>query len=646
MKPKIRFLTTEFIYFLIVDAAAIVLAFFISLHTGVIAAAFGLGFASLYISFGVLQKIKWQRFVLKVLTEKEELRTYLNTSAVPTALTSASGKVRWCNLAFKQIAGYGAMLDIAAMVEGIHIPDKDKKIFLNGKPYKKEQYPVQYKNRKMQLYRLVDIENTVEAKRLYQSYLPVVCYLQIDNYEELSAELSQTELSEIVAAVERRIALLAKSLSATFIMTDRGKYFCMFERRFLSTLRSSKFKILSDVRQIKTTLSPTLSIAIGVGDTPEQSGDYASGALELALGRGGDQAVIKQGDKFDFFGGTAKPTHRRSKVKSRMISHALKNLMEQCSDVFVMGHEVPDLDCMGASLGICACARYVGKKAYVVVDNPNASIEPLLDKLSETSEYASSIITGIEAGGRISASSMLVVVDTQHANFTVAPNLLELADTVVVIDHHLRGTTNIEKTALYYHEPYASSASELVTEIVQYFGEDIRPLPIDLEAMLCGITIDTKGFSFNTGVRTFEAASFLRRYGADTTVIRQLVQDDFETYKAKTDIVKGAELLESGVAVATCPVGINNAPLIAAQAADELLTIRGINASFVVSQAETSALISGRSLGDVNVQLILEKLGGGGHGTIAAAKMDDTDVSSALKKLKSAITKYLKEVEK
>jgi len=640
---KIRFFTTEFIYFITAVAACVAAVFFIHVRAGIIAAAFGLGAAAAYIAFGTLQKVKWQRFVLKILREKEELATYLNTSAIPTALATSTGKVRWCNLAFKEIGGYGAMLGISNMIDGINIPDKDKKILIDGKPYKKEMFPVQYKSREMMLYRLVDIENTTEARRLYQSYLPVVCYLQIDNYDELQAEISQTELSEIVAAVERRIALMAKNLSATFMMTDRGKYLCLFERRFLSALRSSKFKILGDIRGIKQTLPPTLSIAVGVGETPEQSGDYASAALELALGRGGDQAVIKQGDKFDFFGGASRPAHRRSKVKSRMISHALKNLMEQCTDVYVMGHEMPDLDSMGASMGICACARHVGKRAYMVVDTPNASIDQLMKRINETSEYSGGVVSGAEAGGRIGASSMLVVVDTQHAGSTIAPNLLELADTVVVIDHHLRGASNIENSALYYHEPYASSVCELVTEILQYFDEDIRPLPIDLEALLCGIIIDTKGFSFNTGVRTFEAASYLRRQGADTTVIRQLVQDDLETYTAKTDIVKNAEILEGGIAVARCREETPNAQLIAAQAADALLTIRGIAASFVVSQAEGSAIISGRSLGDVNVQLILEKLGGGGHGTIAAAKMEGIDIKTAYRKLKKVITKMKEE---
>ncbi len=252
-------------------------------------------------------------------------------------------------------------------------------------------------------------------------------------------------------------------------------------------------------------------------------------------------------------------------------------------------------------------------------------------------------MTGQEAAIKINPSSMLVIVDTQHAGYTVWPNLLELSDTVVVFDHHLRGTSNIENTALYYHEPYASSVCELVTEVLQYFGDDLSPLPIELEALLCGIIIDTKDFLYNTGVRTFEAASYLQRNGAQTKVIRQLVQDDATLYETRTDIVRSAEVLGSGIAVAKCPAGTANAQLVSAQAADDLLTIRGNGASFVVSEMGSDVVISGRSIGEINVQLILESLGGGGHATMAAAKLSDKSIDEAYDKLKKAINKFMKE---
>jgi len=642
VKKRIRFLTTDFICVSGALAAAVLFAFIANYRLGIAAFLCAVLLVVLYITLVTLRRIRLQQLVMKTLSEPEEA-TYLNTMAIPTALATTKGGVKWANLAFRNLAGFGALCNIERMLPGINKPDKDKKIMIGGKAYKKELTVLQHHGRELLLYRLIDLENTVETKKLYQNFLPVVCFVQIDNYDELAAEVQQTELTELVAAVERRVAGMAKSVSSYFTRVDRGRYLCVFERRFLSTLRSTRFRILDDVRQIKAAFSPTLSIAVGVGDTPEQSGDFASKALELALGRGGDQAVIKQGDQFVFFGGATRAVFRRSKVKSRMISHALRNLMEQCSDVFVMGHDVPDLDCIGASMGISACARHVGKKAWIVIDNPNPSIELMLEKIRSTDVYASSVISGQEAAMRISPTSMLVVVDTQLAGFTVSPELLEMADTVVVIDHHIRGTSSIENTALFYHDPYSSSACELVTEIMQYFSDDLKPLPLDLEALLCGITLDTKGFSFNTGVRTFEAASYLRRLGADTTVTRLLVQDDLKTYVAKTEIVKNAEILDGGVAVAVCPEGIPKASLIVAQAADALLTIRGVIASFVVSRVDDSVAISGRSLGDVNVQLILESLGGGGHATIAAVKLPGIDVAEAVSRLKRAIKKYMKE---
>lgn len=289
MKSKIRFLTIEFIYLLCALILAGALAFYISIYVGVVVAIFCSAAVSLFIASSMLQRIKWQKLAQQTLKENKKLSAYLNTISIPTALTTLSGKVRWCNLAFKDVGGYGAMHNIGKMIDGIDVPNKDKKVFINKKPYKKEIYSVKYKNREMLLYRLIDEQNTVKADELYQNYLSVVCYLQIDNYGELSAEISQSELSGIVAEIERRIALFIKGLSATFMMISRGKYVCIFERHSLPALRASKFPVLSNVRQIKKTLSPTLSIAIGVGETPMQSGEFASKALELALGRGGDQ---------------------------------------------------------------------------------------------------------------------------------------------------------------------------------------------------------------------------------------------------------------------------------------------------------------------------------------------------------------------
>lgn len=644
MNAKLNVFSSDLIFLLSSLAVTTVVLFALDLTSGLFALSAALIFVFVYIYFVWLRRIKLQKFLAKLLLTQDEPYSSLNAMSLPTAVTTPSGNVKWANLAFKYIAGFGALRNINNIIKGINASNKDKKIKIGNKTYIKEQRTVILDRRELTLYRFADVENTIESNMLYQSFLPVICHVLVDNYEELSSQLPQSELSEIIAAVEQHIALMAKNSCGFFARTDRGRYICVFERRFLSALRNSKFSVLEDVRRIGQSIYPTLSIAVGAGDCSQQSGEFAGKALELCLGRGGDQAVVKQGENYVFYGGTPKTGVRRSKVKARIISHAFRNLLEQRENVFIMGHEIPDLDCIGAALGICACARHLAKKHFIVMENPNPSIEPLLDTLRNTEQYAQSFVTGQEAALHMSAESMLVVLDTQISEFTISPGLLEMADTIVVIDHHIRGTSNIEKAALYYHDPYASSTCELVTEIMQYFDNDLKPLAVDLDTLLSGITLDTKGFSFNTGVRTFDAASYLRRQGADSSVSRQLMQDDLASYLAKTEIVRSAQILYDGIAIATCPKGLNNASLLVAQAADALLTIRGINASFVICLFEDTVLISGRSQGDVNVQIILETLGGGGHATIAAARLSNTDLETANKMLRAAIKKYVKEV--
>lgn len=644
MNAKLNVFSSDLIFLLSSLAVTTVVLFALDLTSGLFALSAALILVFVYIYFVWLRRIKLQKFLAKLLLTQDEPYSSLNAMSLPTAVTTPSGNVKWANLAFKYIAGFGALRNINNIIKGINASNKDKKIKIGNKTYIKEQRTVILGRRELTLYRFADVENTIESNMLYQSFLPVICHVLVDNYEELSSQLPQSELSEIIAAVEQHIALMAKNSCGFFARTDRGRYICVFERRFLSALRNSKFSVLEDVRRIGQSIYPTLSIAVGAGDCSQQSGEFAGKALELCLGRGGDQAVVKQGENYVFYGGTPKTGVRRSKVKARIISHAFRNLLEQRENVFIMGHEIPDLDCIGAALGICACARHLAKKHFIVMENPNPSIEPLLDTLRNTEQYAQSFVTGQEAALHMSAESMLVVLDTQISEFTISPGLLEMADTIVVIDHHIRGTSNIEKAALYYHDPYASSTCELVTEIMQYFDNDLKPLAVDLDTLLSGITLDTKGFSFNTGVRTFDAASYLRRQGADSSVSRQLMQDDLASYLAKTEIVRSAQILYDGIAIATCPKGLNNASLLVAQAADALLTIRGINASFVICLFEDTVLISGRSQGDVNVQIILETLGGGGHATIAAARLSNTDLETANKMLRAAIKKYVKEV--
>jgi len=594
-----------------------------------------------YHVYYVFKTERWTKIADHLLTElKPSLSTYVDTASMPMVLTDDKNTIRWQNPAFTTLVG-GVFTgkDIFQIIPNIDKPSKDKSILIGDRKYIKEAYTRLYKKSDLTFHRMVDPQNDILASSLYQKHLSVIGIIQIDNFDELSSGKENISTAEISFEIEKELYEFTKPINGLLKKFDRDKYLLVFERKHLAALIQSKFDILDKVSGLDIDgARPTISIAIGVSNDLYDSHSAANKSLELALGRGGNQAVIKRKDKFSFYGGPKGSIVRSSKVKSRMFSHALKNLMEQCDSVFIMGHTIPDLDCLGSSMGLVSCARHIGKTAYIVIDPPTASLDYFIDNVRQVEEYKDVLISSSDAFNMITASSLLAVVDTQIESFSASPELLDEAATTVVIDHHLRGTDNIENAALYYHEPFASSASELVTEIIQYFDDSISLLPIEAEALLSGITIDTKGFSFKTGVRTFEAASYLRKSGADTTTIRQHFKDDFETFTAKADVVKSAEILEGGVAIASCPEGTDNAQVIAAQAADTLVSITGIDTSFVFSEQNGDVLISGRSIGGENVQLILEELGGGGHATIAGARLENTDLEEAKERLLKAVS--------
>lgn len=570
---------------------------------------------------------------------------YINSSAIATAILDQSGKVCWANPSMLAMLGFSPEgRRIANLIPGIDTPDTAKRVKVKGVTYKKETTPLRFDGREYELLRLVDSERAVKTLYAHRALLPVMCYIEIDNFKALAGGLSPAEASSLSAQIDGLISSFVEEKNGMMLKWEGDKYFLCFEHKFLHSVQQERFSLLDQVRAIATSAgqSPTLSIAVGAGKTPRQSEEFAKKALELAQGRGGDQAVVKDADGYLFYGGIQKAVEVRSRVRTRTVSKALRNLMEQCDDVFIMGHEVPDLDCMGAALGLLACGRVLSKPVHIILDKPNAAIDTLVSEMKRSPDYRDVIITPTKAHLMMGARSMLIVVDTQIGTHTIAPYLIGAAKTLVVIDHHLRGTVSIENAALLYHEPYASSTAEMVTEIVQYFSERLRLRPLEAEALMAGVTIDTKGFSFKTGVRTFEAASYLRRAGANTTAIRQMFQDDLETFLARAEVVRRAEVKE-GIAVAVCPEGSKNPELLAAQAADSLLGIRGILASFVLSAVGGHISVSGRSLGNINVQLILERLGGGGHATIAGAQLRQISMDEACRRLKDAIHAYLKE---
>ncbi len=494
-----------------------------------------------------------------------------------------------------------------------------------------------------------DITEEHYWKNMFESKRPTVISIHIDNYDEVMANTEDTKRSGVIAEIESRLGKWAASFNGSWLKYDREKFFVILEEKSLNLVRERKFDILDQIRELSVgnRIPVTLSIGVGLGgETPAQMSVDANSAVDLALGRGGDQAVVKQGTKLFFYGGKTKGVEKRTKVKSRVIANALRELMENSQCIMIMSHEMPDLDSIGAALGIYRCARQIGKEANIVLNKSNASVDYLIDMLKETEDYDNLFITHQEALARVDKQTLVVVVDTHRPSFTECPELLKVVERIVVIDHHRRNAETIENAILTYLEPYASSASELVTEIVQYFDEKLRFKPIEADALLAGITMDTKSFNFKTGVRTYEAASYLRRSGADPTTVRQLFQDNMDTFAARSETVKAAIILREGIALSQCAPGIKNGGLIAAQAADSLITIRGISASFVLSKTPEGVMVSGRSLGGINVQLVLEKLGGGGHLTMAGAQMDNITMDEGIRLVREAVDEYIKEGEK
>ena len=430
---------------------------------------------------------------------------------------------------------------------------------------------------------------------------------------------------------------------------ENDKYILIFENKNLQQIQSRKFDLLDQIREIDegNTISITLSMGVGVnGKNPNENYEYARSAIDIALGRGGDQAVVKENNNLSFYGGKTKAIEKRNKVRSRVISHALMQLIDQSDQVFVMGHKNPDMDSFGASIGIIRAVKNRNKKAYFVLGGTNPSIKNIYDRMQEEQpEYLDLVLEPEEAINMVDRSSLLVVVDNHKPSFTEVPELLNLTDKVVLIDHHRRGAEFIKDTVLTYLEPYASSTCELVTEILYYMSDKMEMTKFEADALLAGITVDTKNFTFQTGVRTFEAASILKRAGADTTSVRQLFRDDFDTFLHKAEVVKNSKIVFEKVAIGKLERDMEDSILIAAQSANDLLNINGVEATFVLTLWGGKVHISGRSLGNISVQLILEKLGGGGHLTSAGTQIEGRTLEQVEDMLVEAIDEYLKEGE-
>ncbi|AEY64367.1 DHH family phosphoesterase [Clostridium sp. BNL1100] len=496
---------------------------------------------------------------------------------------------------------------------------------------------------------LVDNTELIDEKKKFEENKNTVGLIVIDNYDDLMQSMEDAVRQQLLAEIDKKVTSWISHTGGVLKKFERDKYLCIFAFKYLHELEEKRFEILETVKEINlgNKIPVTLSIGLGINaPTIVENLQNANACIDIALGRGGDHVVIKDGDNFRFFGGRTRELEKRTRVKARVIAYALRGLIDQAPSVLIMGHENADIDCLGAGLGIYRIVKNRDKRVNIVLNHSNANIDAILNKMAKEPEYTNVFVGTNEALDLITKKTLLIVVDTHKPGFTEAPELLKMTEQVVIIDHHRRGADFIQDAVLSYQETYASSTCELVTELLQYVEDRIRLTNIETEALYAGIVVDTKNFIFKTGVRTFEAASYLRRQGADTVSVKQLFQNDLKTYITISNIVKDAEVVYDNIAISICPNNIKGAQLIAAQAADQMLSLSGLVAAFVLSYHNGEVVISGRSLGDINVQMILEKLGGGGHLTVAGAQIEDVSIQDAKKMLKNAIYEYIDSLAK
>ena len=497
------------------------------------------------------------------------------------------------------------------------------------------------------LYFIDETEN-IKLQKEYTDSKSCVEIIMVDNYEENMQLIESEEKPQIIAEIDKCIFEWTDDTKGILIKSDRDRYIYIFEQRYLEQVKNDKFSILDKIKEIsnKANVQFTLSIAVSnEGKTDKEKYKSAQIAMDIVLGRGGDQAVVRENDIYKFFGGRTQEVEKRTKVKARIVAQALENLIKESSKVMIMGHTNPDIDSMGSSMGIYRLAKELNKNAYIINSDDTTTLQSFKESLLKEEEYEDILISKEVAEENVDENTLLVIVDTHKRNYVESPELLNKINKVVIIDHHRRSADYIENATLTFQEVYASSAAELVTEILQYANIKVNLRKIEAESLYAGIMMDTKNFTFKTGVRTFEAAAYLRKCGVDIIRVKKWFQSDLSSFNKIAEIVKKAEIVNDSIAIASYNRKTKDASVICAKAADELLTISNITASFVLGNVGDKICISGRSIGDINVQIILEKLGGGGHITLAGAQLENMTMEEAKQELIIRINEYFTEIE-
>ena len=580
----------------------------------------------------------------------------LNEFEIPYAMMDKTGKILWMNQRFSQLTEkeksyHKSIMSIFPQItrellekqeEAEVCLTKDelvlrasiRKIYFADMLGDSSSIETEDKSQFLSVIYLFDETSLAKFKIENQEMQMIPGLVYIDNYDEVLESVEEVKQSLLIALVDRKVNKFFANVDGLVKKTEKDKYFVVFKHKYLEKLEEEKFSLLEDVKSIKVgnEMSVTLSMGFGyVGNDYTKNYENSRMAIDLALGRGGDQAVLKTTDKISYFGGNSRQVDKSTRVKARVKALALREIMISKDKFFVMGHSLADIDSFGAAIGIYCAARQLGKRAQIVIDEVNTSLRPIKECFTVDRGYPEDMfLSSQRAMEELDSHTALIVVDTNRPNYTECPNLLNRAKTIVVFDHHRQSEEVIRNTVLAYTEPYASSTCEMIAEVLQYFDEDIKLSPSEADAIYAGILIDTNNFVTKTGVRTFEAAAYLRRCGAEVTRVRKMLRNDMEAYKARAEAVRRAEVYRGAFAISVCPADHIESPTVAgAQASNELLNIIGIKASFVLTQYHDKIYISARSIDEINVQLIMERMGGGGHMNTAGAQLTECTLEKA-----------------
>jgi c-di-AMP phosphodiesterase-like protein len=577
---------------------------------------------------------------------------------IPLAIINEAGNIHWYNSKFREAmeSGKSHKDNIKDFIPGFPLKNLKENgesasfDIQNGtKNFNIIYNRVEDHDKESSVYLLFLIDNTrfTSLKEIYSAEKSLVALVEIDNFDEISKKMDRVDRSSLMARIEKELNTFAQRMNGFAIKYLDDRFILLFENRFLENLETKKFDILESVKLIRTEKDEFFTLSVGVGVNAKslnQQFEFAKGALSIALGRGGDQAVVKSAGKVSYYGGRSKAVEKSSKVKARMIANAIRQIIAQSSNVIITGHKSGDIDSFGASLGIYAIAKAMNKEAYIVLNDINAALRNVYERmLKEEGNYSQIIVNSENALKLVNENTLGVMVDTHKPSYTEGEAVLDKIDKIILIDHHRRGEEYLEDPVLDYLEPYASSTCELIAELFQYMNEQIVLTKFEADAMLSGIIMDTNAFTYKTGVRTFEVASYLKRAGADTVDAKRLLSDDIDTWKRKSEVIERAEILYGNIALSIIDEVLDTGLIIASQSASDLLSVKGVQASFVLVRRENHIHISGRSIGSINVQVILEQLGGGGHLELAGAQVETQDMEEAKKLLIVEIEKYRKE---